>query len=135
MTKKIIENCKAILPFVQAVVDGKEIEEKMHGGEWQQPSCNCMSFGEDYEYRIKPEPKLRPWTAEEFPINCVLKQNKSDMVYRPCSWDKRGVSVTYKPCGSEDYSIESAILDFEALANFYKYTINNTNWQPCGVLD
>ena len=61
------EEVKEMLPVLQAFVDGKTIESRCIKGDkslWYDDED--PSFDNDFEYRIKPEPKYRPFkNAEE----------------------------------------------------------------------
>ena len=61
------EEVKEILPVLQAFADGKAIESRCIKGDkslWYDDED--PSFDDDFEYRIKPEPKYRPFkNAEE----------------------------------------------------------------------
>ena len=61
------EEIKKMLPILQAFVDGKTIESRCIKGDkslWYDDED--PSFDNDFEYRIKPEPKYRPFkNAEE----------------------------------------------------------------------
>lgn len=87
------------------------------------------------EFRIKPKSKLRPWNEHTFPIYCVLMHKDGDMIYRPCSWDGRGVLIVFPPIGSTNFNADSHIVKWEVLATSYKYSTNGFNWHPCGITD
>ena len=61
------EEIKKMLPILQAFADGKTIESRCIKGDkslWYDDED--PSFDNDFEYRIKPEPKYRPFkNAEE----------------------------------------------------------------------
>ena len=58
---------KQLLPIVQAYAEGKAIESRCVKGDkslWYDDEY--PSFDDDFEYRIKPQPKFRPFdNAEE----------------------------------------------------------------------
>lgn len=78
------EQAKKLLPIIQAFSEGKDIETKTGSG-WI--SIESMSFaGNPDSYRIKPEPKYRPFkNAEE----CWTEMQK----HQPFGWvkDKKDV--------------------------------------------
>lgn len=81
MTRK---EAKELLPIIQAWVEGKTIQYKLKGG-WQDmdnPSFNDLPS----EYRIKPEPKYRPFKTKEECWNEMLK-------HQPFGWIKYGESI------------------------------------------
>lgn len=50
---------KELLPIISAYADGKTIQYLSTNGEWN--DCDEPSFFENLKYRIKPEPKYRPF--------------------------------------------------------------------------
>ena len=80
------EEMKKMLPIIQAYVDGKEVEYyNKHGGKWV-PYANECSFyitcsDKPGNYRIKPEPKYRPFKDAEECWNEMLK-------HQPFGWIK-----------------------------------------------
>ena len=81
------EQAKKLLPVIQAFSEGKDIETKTGSG-WI--SIESMSFARNPDsYRIKPEPKYRPFKdAEECwaemqkhePFGWVIKLNKGKIL-------------------------------------------------------
>ena len=73
---------KALLPIIQAYAEGKAIESRCIKGDtslWYDDED--PSFDNDFEYRIKPEPKFRPFkNAEE----CWQEMKK----HQPFGWVK-----------------------------------------------
>lgn len=60
------ENAKELLPIIQAFAEGKEIQFYTCG-KWRDMGLPTMVFRLPPEhYRVKPEPKYRPFTFEEF---------------------------------------------------------------------
>lgn len=60
------EEAKTMLPFIQAYAEGKAIESRCVKGDkslWYDDEN--PSFDNDFEYRIKPEPKYRPFASAE----------------------------------------------------------------------
>ena len=73
----IREQAKELLPIIQAFAEGKTIQYKVKGG-WQDidnPSFNDLPS----EYRIKPEPKYRPFKSSDECWNEMLK-------HQPFGW-------------------------------------------------
>lgn len=93
------QQAKKLLPIIQAYTEGKVIQTINASGEWvnnREPLFNC-----DYNmYRIKPEPKFRPfkdaeecwcemlkhepfgWTCDTFNIrDCIVRVTNSGIVY------------------------------------------------------
>lgn len=73
------EEAKELMPVIQAFADGKDVETKTSSG-WI--SIENMSFaGNPDSYRIKPEPKYRPFKDAE---ECWLEMLK----HQPFGWVK-----------------------------------------------
>ena len=73
---------KALLPIIQAYAEGKAIESRCIKGDtslWYDDKD--PSFDDDFEYRIKPEPKFRPFKDAE---ECWAEMQK----HQPFGWLK-----------------------------------------------
>lgn len=103
------EEAKELMPVIQAFADGKDVETKTGSG-WM--SIENMSFaGNPDSYRIKPEPKYRPFkNADE----CWAEMQK----HQPFGWvkgDKRFyniVSVSNIDVSMANVSGDIVTLDF-----------------------
>ena len=76
------EEVKEMLPVLQAFADGKTIESRCIKGDkslWYDDED--PSFDNDFEYRINPEPKYRPFANEE---ECWHEMQK----HQPFGWVK-----------------------------------------------
>lgn len=77
------QQAKELLPIIQGYVDGKKIEKRPKGRydvEWQEtdlPAFNAHTC----DYRIKPEPKYRPFKDAE---ECWQEMQK----HQPFGWVK-----------------------------------------------
>ena len=60
MTREI---AKKLLPIIQAFAEGKDIEYSYDGEHWE--STNTPSWDCNVMYRIKAEPKYRPFKTKE----------------------------------------------------------------------
>ena len=70
------EEAKELLPIIQAFAEGKTIQ-LFTNGIWE--DAKNPSFGELSRYRIKPEPKYRPFKTQEECWNEILK-------HQPFGW-------------------------------------------------
>lgn len=73
------EEAKELLPIMQAFAEGKTIEYRESGGAWKvahTPTWSSCLF-----YRIKPEPRYRPFKTQEECWNEMLK-------HQPFGWVK-----------------------------------------------
>ena len=76
------EEIKKMLPILQAFADGKAIQSRCIKGAtslWYDDED--PSFDNDFEYRIKPEPKYRPFANAE---ECLQEMQK----HHPFGWVK-----------------------------------------------
>ena len=81
------------------------------------------------DYRIKPEPKLRPWKSEEVPVGAVVKFRMDNRRFVILACFKNNV------CMASDsfHEIESYPLD---IFNGETYSLDHgKTWLPCGVLE
>lgn len=77
------EEAKDLLPIIQAYTEGKAIESRCIKGDkslWYDDED--PSFDDAFEYRIKPEPKYRPFRNME---RCLEEMQK----HQPFGWIKR----------------------------------------------
>lgn len=81
------EHAKELLPIIQAFAEGKAVEYLNDENVWIK--CNNPSFWEDPKhYRIKPEPKYRPFKSRDECWNEMLK-------HQPFGWIKNKNSNDY----------------------------------------
>ena len=80
------EEAKEMLPIIQACAEGKEIQYRNSLNEWLDITKNDgLSFVSlPSDYRIKPEPKYRPFKNQEECWNEMLK-------HQPFGWIKNDV--------------------------------------------
>ena len=75
---------KELLPIIQAYAEGKTIQSRCIKGDtslWYDEED--PSFDNDFEYRIKPESKYRPFKDSEECWNEMLKHQPFGYVYFP----------------------------------------------------
>lgn len=119
------------VPIIQAYSEGKEIQFRGMGGIWS--TMNYLAFKEDVnEYRIKPEPKLRPWKPEESPLGMWLREKRrADSIHYlvlAVNTINKGVRI-YEDNKTRD-------IDMEQLLNRYEHSLDNgKTWLPCGVME
>ena len=88
------EEAKELLPIIQAFADGKTIE--IYDEEWKtmvfkDPHFDCAPS----RYRIKPEPKYRPFKTQEECWNEMLK-------HQPFGWVKDEYKYVHIVCVHEN---------------------------------
>lgn len=117
------------IPILQAYVDGKVIEFRGVGfTDWSTHGAYCFNSNVD-EYRIKSEPKLRPWKQEEVPLGCSLRHKSLTSIVSiiGCKFEK-GVSF-------HDASLFIS-RTYQTLLDSYEHsTDGGKTWLPCGVME
>lgn len=89
---------KALLPIIQAYAEGKAIESRCIKGDkslWY--NDEDPSFDNDFEYRLKPDPKYRPFKDAE---ECWQEMMK----HHPLGWvkDKQDGHYVLITCVNDD---------------------------------
>jgi len=101
---------------MQAFVDGKEVEFKWGSMDWNstdKPEWNWSA----YDYRIKPTPVLRPWTADEVPLGAWIR-------YKRALHDRSILAWTSNQADRDMWLDER------------EHSIDvGKNWLPCGVVE
>ncbi len=115
------QQAKELLPIIQAFAEGKIIQSRRINGMWidleMKTALNIISLiDEPQKYRIKPEPKYRPFkNAEE----CWQEMQK----HKPFGWVKDKDNGTYvmvtKVSDGRDYMVING----------------NYNWRLDGLLE
>ena len=59
------EEAKELLPIIQAFADGKTIQFRTNNSYWIDLLDNDLEINALFEYRIKPEPKYRPFETKK----------------------------------------------------------------------
>lgn len=76
MTK---EQCREAGATMIGWANGKTIQWRRRGhNDWSEVDQDCIGITlswdwDGFEYRVKPEPKLRPWTEDEVPLGSQLR--------------------------------------------------------------
>ena len=84
------EEAKELLPIIQAFADGKATQFRCKNGEWLDIITNEFDFiRSPDDYRIKPEPKYRPFKTQE---ECWQEMHK----HPDFGWIKGKVTGEYK---------------------------------------
>ena len=123
------EEAKRRAELYLALGDGKEIQvQNPVTCEWKYLDINQIDgFNEELKYRIKPEPKYRPFKSKEECWNEMLK-------HQPCGWVKEISSeMLYLINGISDMSIVimENIDSFKEAMNIYEFK----DGAPFGVVE
>ena len=123
------EETKRRAELYSALADGKTIQvQNPNGGEWFDVKIETLrSICEEFNYRIKPEPKYRPFKTQEECWNEMLK-------HQPFGWVRN--NDTQRLCnigsiGRNNYGvvIDNSILYFDLAFN----TCNFVDGAPFGI--
>lgn len=122
----------AFLPLIKAWADGKTLQYDASGNgiHWRDmPPENNWTFDTQKHYRVKPEPRLRPWRSEEVPVGAQITDRYGK--HPKVRWLILNV-------GCRDVGIANACEitneKFESLLESFHYsTDNGKTWSPCGV--
>lgn len=121
------EETEKAIKVMQDYVNGKEVEYRIVGkDDWYNAATPCWDWTL-YDYRVKPEPKVRPYTFEELceavkKHGALVRLNKNYAVYSMVFFDRACLNL-----GScEEYE------SYEDFANNYKWLDDNS---PCGVVE
>ena len=98
---------KELLPIIQAFAEGKKIETRYDIYDWTE--TEVLHLESKNEYRIKPEPKYRPFKSQEECWNEMLK-------HQPFGW------VRSKKCNALLWNITSINKDdITIICDYYKF--------------
>ena len=75
------EEAKELLPIIQAWAEGKSIQCQTDSKSWSDITKDLYPCNHPSLYRIKPEPKYRPFKTQEECWNEIMK-------YQPFGWVK-----------------------------------------------
>lgn len=76
----LLERIDHLRALAIAEAAGKTIERRTGDG-WKPTTLNayrCSALEYNEEFRIAPEPRVRPWTAEEVPVGKMVKFKTGD---------------------------------------------------------
>ena len=113
------EEAKELLPVIKAFAEGKEIQYRNSFNEWIDIKKNeGLSFIKTpLDYRIKPQPKYRPFKTQEECWNEMLK-------HQPFGWVKEiSCEMLYLINGisNESIVIMEDINSFKEAMNIYEF--------------
>ena len=111
------EEAIELLPFIQAFAEGKTIQVRINNdSSWTDLLDDKLEISNLYEYRIKPEPKYRPFKNQEECWNEMLR-------HKPLRW----VKYCNSSCVIQDISFDGiAVIKGQEIhfLNFEKYFVN-----------
>ena len=122
-----MKTTKEMISVMQAYADGKKIEHNLNGlisDAWE--DCTPKWDWVTYDYRIKPEPKYRPYkNADE----CFVEAQKHGYWMKHPTTEER-ILIT---CVTPNYVLSGEnIFEFAKMVESYVWADDGT---PCGVLE
>lgn len=91
------EEAKRRAELYSALAEGKTIQYKSDHDEWVDLKMDLMcGIAESYKYRIKPEPKYRPFKTQEECWSEMLKHQPFGFVVSKDSIDYSGICRVFK---------------------------------------
>ena len=125
MTK---EKAKYLAEVLKAYAEGKTIEVLLDGG-WREVNLNEYSLdAENEHYRIKKEPKYRPFRSAKECFDEMKKHQPIGWMYLDKIWDNILVHIT--EIGARDIEFNSCVYSFiEAFNKGFTFA----DGQPFGI--
>ncbi len=131
-----MKTTKEKIAVMQAFEDGKNIEVKaISWTEWQPVAIYGAPSWDwnNYDYRIKPDPKLRPWKPEEVPVGALMKTKLGHggryMIVGLWELTLKNLIQLGPPSAESGMSAETA------MNNWLHSTDHGKTWLPCGVVE
>ena len=109
-----IEQTKEAIKVMQAFVDGKDVQS-MYEGKWSLVHVPRWNW-DDTQYRIKPTPVLRPWTADEVPLGSIMRTK---------GLEGRCIIIDTETSDDRSYWLNAR----------EHSTDGGKTWHPCGVME
>jgi hypothetical protein len=110
-----IEQTKEAIRVMQAFVDGKEVEALSPDKKWRRTPGPRWGW-DDTEYRIKPTPTFRPWTADEVPLGSIMRTK---------GLEGRCIIIDTETSDDRSYWLNAR----------EHSTDGGKTWHPCGVME
>ena len=119
------EQAVQLWPIIKAFGEGKTIQYAENGN-WDNLGDGLYFDDASSNYRIKPEPHLRPWKPEEVPVGSVVRNKATYNTYLIV-----GRWVEGKDCVM---LAGDAFYNCEIMLSKYEHSLDHgKTWLPCGV--
>ena len=116
------EEAKRRAELYSALAEGKIIQFKQENGKWTDLKIDLMcGIAESYKYRIKPEPKYRPFKSQEECWNEMLKHQPFGWVKHKKTEDCSNISNIYKSAGIAKVFLDTCAYTFLSLLNEFTF--------------
>ena len=127
------EEAKELLPIIQAFAEGKIIQFRTNNRSWVDLVDNDLEINVLFEYRIKPEPRYRPFKTQEECWEEMLKHQPFGYIKRKAL--KNIVFITEISTSSTHnelyFSLSHTTSVYDAVCLFDSYTF--TDGTPFGI--
>lgn len=121
-----LSDAAKVIPLLQAVLEGKVLQGRNSScaDGWQEyTERENFSLTNVDNYRIKPERKLRAWTAEEVPVGAWLRVIE----------DKDSVGIITAKNKFRCVVGHTEVSNSSVFSLYQHSTNNGLTWKPCGV--
>lgn len=129
------ERAKELLPIITAFVEGEVIQIKLFDRLVEHPwedytGGNANFFNDQWEWRIKPEAKLRPFTQVEAAAFRWFRRDEKSAWFSARMISSKGITTDeYGESSFNTYSTSFELL----LDGSWQCSIDGVTWQRCGV--
>ena len=113
------DEIKELLPIIQAFADGKKIETRYDIYDWTE--TEVLYLESNNEYRIKPEPKYRPFKSQEECWDEMLKHKPFGWVKNIETGDLCNISNIYESKGCSKVFLDTCAYTFSSLLNEFTF--------------
>jgi len=116
-----------MIAVIQAHKEGKVIQHETNKI-WYDNHCPSFNF-DNCTFRVKPEPKLRPWKPKEVPMPCLLRTTNGQI-----RWLILAVSSVGIATANSQTSGNTCVVSFQDVCNHNEHsTDGGKTWKPCGI--
>lgn len=128
--------CSENWEILKGYASGKTVQWQKLGGDWEDFDPKKHHLWTLDNWRIKPEPKLRPWKPEEVPVGalCKRKLDQSGEISVIIGVTQQKVIFHGRPPAGSEYI--SDLLTYHGGHNgdmVLHSRDNGKTWHPCGV--
>ena len=115
---------KKLLPIITAFAEGKRIQFNGKNIYKNWTDVEDPVFSSNFEYRVKPTSKLRPWKPEEVPVGAVVRHKKT------------GLRMLIEGNNNDVVVMRAGDYSMELLLENWMYSVDfGRTWLPCGVME
>ena len=118
------DKAKELLPIIQALAEGKQIQDKIEGlTDWvDTDEINLEYEGQIIKHRIKPEPKYRPFENVEECWDGMHDHHDFGWVKSKHNGNYWNISMVCRPCGEERIIVANSSYTLEQAFRIFTFT-------------